>query len=144
VQVSVSELGPQCPSPASECAPPPWTFRGGGAHSPAGGGGVPIPTTWESLALCLLCGGLDFRKKKPLYRSFIKLEKKRQNVVCFNALKAPAFSAPCYYFWTTKVCNSHTKWTLFLVGNHIYFVRIRIKLFPRKSVSGTRFRSWRV
>ncbi len=31
---------------------------GGGEHSPAGEGfgGVPIPTTGESLALCLLCG----------------------------------------------------------------------------------------
>ncbi len=40
-------IGPPHPSPASECAPPPWNQRGGGTRLRVRGGGVPIPTSGE-------------------------------------------------------------------------------------------------
>ncbi len=61
------------PSLASECAPPPRT-----GDSPAGEGlgGVPIPTTGESLALCVLCDALF-----PLNVMSTQLEPEFVNIV---------------------------------------------------------------
>ncbi len=58
VYVYVVGIGTPPPHLPQASVPPPPEPKGGDAHSPAGEGvgGVPFPTTRESLALCPLCG----------------------------------------------------------------------------------------